>query len=189
MPLLPDRLIAGPVELLRWREKFVDDLLAATVASYAELHEWMPWASTIPTKAALREVVDAGYASFEADQEWQYLFREVETGEVVGGGVLHKRVGPDGLEIGYWVRSDRTGCGYATAGAGALTDAAFRSLPKLQFLEITMDKANHASAQIPRKLGFRLDREVSRDIVTPGHTGRGLVWMLNRSTWESSRLI
>jgi RimJ/RimL family protein N-acetyltransferase len=46
-----------------------------------------------------------------------------------------------------------------------------------------MDRANGASAAVPRKLGFTLIREEERPRVTPGHTGVGLIWSLDRSTW------
>jgi RimJ/RimL family protein N-acetyltransferase len=48
-----------------------------------------------------------------------------------------------------------------------------------------MDKGNAASARIPSKLGYELIGEEDRDIVTPGHTGRGLVWRMTRATWRA----
>ena len=65
-----------------------------------------------------------GFGLFEAD------------GELVGGFGLHRRRGPGILEIGYWVRSDRTGRGYATGAARALTQAAFDGFPDVDRLEI-----------------------------------------------------
>ena len=99
---------------------------------------------------------------------------------LLGGAGLHRRAGPKVGDIGYWTRSDRVGRGYATAAAKALTDVAFDLVPDIERVEIHMDRANEASAAVPRKLGFRLHHEEVRVIEAPGHTGIGLVWVLDR---------
>ena len=63
------------------------------------------------------------------------------------------RIGPGGLEIGYWVRQAFTRRGLATAAAAALVEQAFR-LPGVDRLEIVHDELNVASGGVPRKLGF-----------------------------------
>ena len=180
MALLPDVLPAGPLELRRWRQDHLDRILDAVAASFPELHRWMPWAETMPTAAEQLEVLRAGEAAFDADQEWAYVVVEPEAEELVGAAGLHPRSGPGTVEIGYWIRTDRTGRGYATDTAGALAAVAFAHLPGLEQVEIRMDQANVASAAVPPKLGFRLLGHEERDILTPGHTGQGLVWVLDR---------
>jgi RimJ/RimL family protein N-acetyltransferase len=179
MSLLPDTLSAGAIELRRWRTGCLEDLMAAVRASLRELRQWMPWASVMPTAEDQLAVLTVGEASFDADTDWSYTLHELESGELVGGTGLHRRLGP-AIEIGYWVRSDRTGRGYATASARALTAAAFSHIADIERVEIHMDRANVASAAVPRKLGYRLDREEPREILAPGHTGTGLVWVLDR---------
>jgi RimJ/RimL family protein N-acetyltransferase len=140
----------------------------------------MPWAATLPSADEMSAVLRAGEASFDADQEWTYTLVERDSGDVVGGAGLHPRSGPESIEIGYWVRSDRTGRGYATAAARALAEAAFVSLGHVERIEIRMDAANRASAAVPPKLGFHLVGAEGRDLLAPAHTGRGLVWALDR---------
>jgi RimJ/RimL family protein N-acetyltransferase len=125
-------------------------------------------------------VLEASTAAFDADQEWSYFVIEPSTTELVGGSGLHRRAAPDTVEIGYWVRSDRTNRGYATAAAAALAEAAFVYLPEVQHVEIHMDKANLASAAVPPKAGFRFEREEIRECLAPGHTGSGFVWVRDR---------
>jgi RimJ/RimL family protein N-acetyltransferase/SAM-dependent methyltransferase len=180
MPRLPDRLPAGPVELHRWTLDRLDDLMAAIDASLPELQVWMPWANPAPTREAEAAALDSGRATFDADHEWQYFLVESETGELVGGCGLMRRAGPDTLEIGYWVRSDRTRRGYATAAARALMDAVFANLPEIERVEIHMDKANAASAAVPPKLAFDFVGEETRDRLAPGHTGVGMIWVRDR---------
>ena len=181
MPLLPDTLAAGPVQLLRWHEDQLDDLMVAIGLSFTELQRWMPWADSMPSAAAELAVLASGSAAFDADREWQYLIHETSSGDLVGGAGLHRRLGPTALEVGYWIRSDRTGLGYATAAAGALTNAAFAHVGGVDTVEIHTDAANLASAAIPPKLGFTLAREEPRSPQTRGGTGTFLIWELERS--------
>jgi RimJ/RimL family protein N-acetyltransferase len=181
MPLLPDILPAGPVQLLRWQPDQLDGLMVAVERSFSDLQRWMPWAESMPTSTAELAVLHSGAAAFDADHEWQYLIHETHTGELVGGAGLHRRVGPTALEVGYWTRSDRTGLGYATAAAGALTEAAFACVAGIDRVEIHTDAANLASAAIPPKLGFTLVREEPRSPQTRGGTGTFLIWELERS--------
>ncbi len=187
MALLPDVLAAGPLELRRWRPDQLDQILDAVAVSFTELHRWMPWAETMPTAAEQLEVLRAGEAAFDGDHEWAYVVVEPETDELVGAAGLHPRSGPGTVEIGYWIRSDRTGRGYATGTAGALAEVAFTHLPGVEQVEIRMDRANLASAAVPPKLGFRLLGHEVRDILTPGHTGHGLVWVLDRPPGRCGR--
>ncbi|HVA07447.1 MAG TPA: GNAT family N-acetyltransferase [Acidimicrobiales bacterium] len=180
MALLPDVLPAGPVELRRWRPGLVDALVPAIADSFEELERWMDWAQAMPTPEELLAVLVAGEAAFDADQEWDYTVYELVSESLVGGAGLHRRGGPNVLEIGYWISSQRTGLGYATAAAKTLSEAAFTLVPDVERIEIHMDRANKASAAIPRKLGYRLDHEEIRQIEASGHTGIGFVWVLDR---------
>lgn len=186
MALLPDCLPAGQVELRRSRTELAVEVADAVRHSFVELNRWMDWAQALPTVDALRQELARSEDRFEADEEWQYSMFEVESTQLVGGAALHMRA-EDTAETGYWVRTDRTRRGYATSSAWALTDAAFLAMPHLDRVEMRMDSANAASVAVPRRLGFRLLGEVERELRTPGHTGLGYVWELDRRTWERRR--
>lgn len=159
----------------------------AIALSIVELQRWMPWASDgVPTVEDERAVFASGAASFDADADWGYSIVERATGELVGGCGLHPRDGHARLEIGYWVRSDRHGRGYATVAAQALVDACFRYVDAATRIEIRMDAANIASARVPPKIGFQFDGEEERPLLTSGHTGRGLIWSIERHRWRSA---
>ena len=80
------------------------------------------------------------------------------------------------MEIGYWVRTDRTRRGIATSAAGALTRAAF-SLPGVERVEIHCDQSNRPSAGVAAKLGYILARTEPKEPAAPGETGRFMVWV------------
>lgn len=176
--MVPEEIEVGAhgLVLRRWRSADAGPLLAAVEASLPEFRRFMPWAMERPTVesigAYLETVVSGatlGFGLFDAG------------GDLAGSFGLHDRRGPGILEIGYWVRSDRTGRGYATAGARALTNNAFGCFPLINHIEIRCDPANLASAAIPPKLGYRLDRTDAVDIEAEAQTGKQQVWVLDRA--------
>jgi ribosomal-protein-serine acetyltransferase len=183
MPLLPDRVSNSQLELQRWSLDQLDALLAAVEMSFNELHTWMIWAATMPTRRAMHSVIADDVTRFDSDERFQFFVMERSTGELVGSAGLHRRGEPDELEIGYWIRSDRTRRGYATQVAGLLTSAAFDASTQIVRVNISMDANNHASAAVPKKLGFVRQGEHERDVVTPGHSGRGAMWTMERRNW------
>lgn len=165
----------------RWRAEDAQALNDAVAASREHLLPWMPWAGEPPMTLAqrLRQL-----ASWE--REWRAggdcvygIFAEEE---VAGGSGLHRRLGPGGLEIGYWLAAGFTGRGLMTVAAGLLTDAAFNA-PGIEFVEIHHDKANERSGAVPRRLGYTLVREVAREPQAPAEIGIECQWRLTREQW------
>jgi RimJ/RimL family protein N-acetyltransferase len=187
MAAMPDVLDASPLTLARWRPEDADELLDAVRSSFAELQQWMHWAQTMPTREEQREVLTEGSTAFDAGTDYGFLFRETATGALVGGGGVHRRVGPGAVEIGYWVRTDQYNRGYATRAAQGMTDAAFTYLPDVDRVEIHVDCANIASARVAEKLGYRLLGTEQREKVALAHTGEAYVWQKARSEWSLTR--
>jgi len=177
MATAPNVIAAGPIELRRWSTDALDELMNAIERSHAELATWMPWANPLPTRDEELAAVTSGMRDFDDGIAFHYFLFGVESGELVGGASLLPTEDENVMQIGYWVRSDRTGCGYASAAASALTTLALRDL-HLSAVEIRMDCGNLASAAIPPKLGYVLAREETREIIAPGHTGKGFIWRL-----------
>ncbi|HYA08074.1 MAG TPA: GNAT family N-acetyltransferase, partial [Gaiellaceae bacterium] len=80
---------------------------------------------------------------------------------LLGGTGLHPRVGPGGLELGYWIRASATREGIATESSAALTRVAFE-VCGADRVEIRIDPANKASFGIPRALGFPVEATLRR---------------------------
>ena len=114
----------------------------------------MPWAWEAPEPVEVVEERIRGFQEqFEHGENYAFgLFTPDET-ELVGGAGLHRRVGPGGLEIGYWIRASRVRQGFATEAAAALTRVAFERCG-VDYLEIRIDPANVASLAVPAKLGY-----------------------------------
>ena len=177
MSARPDEEIEhGQVLLRRYREDDLDAVLAAVTESVGHLSPWLPWAANY-SRAAAEAFLDS------SDQSWAdgtvYNYAITTAGALAGGIGLMARIGPGGLEIGYWVHQAFTRRGLATAAAAALVEQAFR-LPGVDRLEIVHDELNVASGGIPRKLGFTEVGRCVMDMSAPAGTGVGVIWRLLR---------
>ncbi len=147
----PREILAhGPVTLRRWRAADADVVYRAVTESLDHLRPWMPWAADYDLASA------TGFVR-QCELDWEsgaaFNYAIISGDDIAGSCGLMARIGPGGLEIGYWVHGERTGRGLATAAAAALTAEAF-TLPGIDWVEIVHDAANVASGRIPRKLGF-----------------------------------
>lgn len=169
-----------PSEHLVLRRVQVDDaegIATAVGASLDYLRPWMPWATLDAAEPRTQRIrVSEADELWEAGTDFIYsvLLRPELT--VIGEIGLHRRVGDGGMEIGYWIDTRYSGRGLGTEAAGALTDLAL-ALPGVTRTEIHCDVANQASAAIPRKLGYRLDRIDRHQPEAPGERGRRMVWV------------
>lgn len=171
----PEVLDVAGVQLRRHRVDDADAIAEAVAASLAELRPWMTWASDEAAdpdvqRCRLEDVVP----HWDDGTDFSYLI--VASNQVIGSIGLHARVGPEALEIGYWLRTDFTGRGIATACTGELTSAAL-ALDQTSRVEIHCDEANSRSAAIPRRLGYRLDRIDDDEATAPNEIGRSMIWV------------
>jgi RimJ/RimL family protein N-acetyltransferase len=178
--MVPEQIDVGAdgLVLRRWRLTDAPAALAAIERSLPELRRFMPWAMQEPTSESVGAFMERAWDPTPPETFGFGLFHA--GGDVVGACGLHGRQGPGILEIGYWVRSDRAGRGYATAAARALTEMSLERFPHVDRVEIRCDPANLASAAIPPKLGYRLDRTDAVDVEAAAQTGKQQVWVLDR---------
>lgn len=159
----------------RWREQDAPALHQVVQESIEHLRPWMAWVSDgYPPEAAT-----AFIASTAGDwvKGTAFNYAIVVSGRLAGAASLMARVGPGGLELGYWLHPDQVGRGVATRAASLLVAEAFRA--GAQRVEIVTDVANTRSAAIPKRLGFTVvDRRPPQEPVTSGEDGLDVVWRL-----------
>jgi RimJ/RimL family protein N-acetyltransferase len=176
----PESIREGNLLLTRPRTADRDEMIDAVNASLDELRPWFPWAQQPATEESVGTFLESVERSWEEGTGFAYVGREAGGDEssrrVVCGCGLHVRLGPGALEIGYWVRTDRTRRGIATSAAGALTIAAL-DLGGVERLQIHCDQSNRPSAGVAAKLGYTLDRTEPKEPAAPGETGRFMVWV------------
>lgn len=176
----PDEVDAGQILLRRWQADWAPDLLAAVRASLPQLPaSGATWATDDYSLDSARQFLDRVARNWAEHSSFSYAMT-LPDGDVVGAASLMTRMGPGVLEVGYWVHSDFTGRGFATAAAVALTEVAL-SLEAVQKVAIRHDARNRASARVAERAGYA---EVSRRPSTlEGASDRNEVEVI----WEQRR--
>ena len=113
--------------------------------SLRELEPWMPWASAAYDEASARTWIE---------QPGEHPFVIVDADGRIAGtcGLNHVDELNRRANLGYWLRSDRTGRGFATAATRLLVAYGIETL-RLQRLEIVMSVHNHASRRVAERAG------------------------------------
>lgn len=185
MEPLPQETEAEGLVLRRWVTAEAPALHEAVVASVEHLRPWMAWIRHEPLTVPERADLIAGW-----ERDWldggDVVFAIWQDATVVGGSGLHRRIGENGLEIGYWVHADHVGRGIATTASRAATDLAF-TVADIDRVEIHHDVTNAASRRVPEKLGFVAVAEAAakREDLAPAETGTDCIWRTTRSSWRA----
>ena len=163
-PLVPDQLRTARLLLRRWRESDAAALAPVLAVNVAHLGPWIPKRVAEPANGErLTERLREFSGAFDARREWRFGVFAADDQRLLGEVSLFPRdasgrVAFDAaveIEIGYWIRVDETGRGYASEAARAAIELAC-ALPHVSRLTIRCDERNAPSAAIPRRLGFRL---------------------------------
>lgn len=186
-PLPPRSLTDGTIVVRRYEPGDGAALASAIAASLEHLRPWMPWAADEPLPVEAKEALITQWeARWDAGEEFVYAVAPVgDERSVIGGSGLHPRIGPGGFEIGYWVHAGHTGRGVATATARLLTAAAL-DLDGTERVQIHHDRANAASAAVPRRLGYRFVEERPDEATAPGEVGIECVWEMDADRWAAT---
>jgi len=179
---LPAEIATERLLLRCWRAGDGPGLKQTIDSNLEHLQRWMPWAIDEPSS---QENMAARVLKFErgflAGEDWPYGIFSIADLSVVGACGLHRRSGPNTLEIGYWIGRRYTRQGYATEAARVLTETAF-SLSRIEHVEIRCDPENVASAGVPNRLGYSLVGILKGDTVTPAGEPRDtMVWRIGRA--------
>ncbi|MGA5563540.1 GNAT family N-acetyltransferase [Streptomyces platensis] len=172
------------VVLRRWRGQDLDVPHQLITESRDHLIPWMPFAASHDREQGEAFLV-------RCQEEWgsgqAYHYAITTDGVVVGSISLMRRIGPGGLDIGYWLHPAWTGKGLATRAAAALVQAG-RRMPGIDRIEIHHDEANPASGAVARRLGFtEVERvQLPEGPTAPSETGIDVIWRLETRTSPSA---
>ena len=162
-------------------------MLADSITESVEhLKPWMPWAHAEPEPfEAKEERVRRFRGMFDLQQDYIYgIFNKDET-RLLGGTGLHTRLGPEQLEIGYWIHKDFANQGFVTESTAALVKVAFE-IVRVHRVEIHCDPRNFASAAVPRKLGFTHEGTLRSKIRFLDHWIDSMIWGLVEEEYPES---
>ncbi len=158
-------------ERLYLRDFSTADWLAVhRYAADPEVVRFMSWGPNTPEETL--NFVTVAAASAERQPRRRYdlaIIRKADLSLIGGCGLYIQAPRTFEAEIGYCLRRDHWGCGYATETAGLLLRLAFGPL-QIHRVFATCDPHNLASARVLEKAGLR------REGLMRGHMRRGGVW-------------
>ena len=180
---LPALVVGARLRLELWRADAVETIGALVDRSRLTLSQYLGWAMD-PIDAAAEAAVQA-----DLERRWRAGLDVgwviVEDGASRGMLGLHRRGGPDELEIGYWLDDAATGRGIMTEACAMATDVAF-GIEGIGAVEIVHDAANRRSAAVPARLGFSRVAALSSTPVAPLESGIKVRWSVTRRAWLKS---
>lgn len=188
MTVMPYRIETSRFILRCWDPADAALAKQAVDRSLPCLQQWLGWSLEEPKDLDQHIATRRRFrALFDSDQDYVYGIFSTKQDRVLGGTGLHPRLGPEALEIGYWIASDAQGQGLATEVSRVLTDIAFLR-PETDRVEIHIHPHNRSSIRVPEKLGYQLEAVLKRrmrDI--PGYGPEEpqdmMLWTMFRSDW------
>jgi len=177
-----DRLV-----LRCWSPEDAPALRAALDACDSYLRPMIPFMKDEPRSLQQTAQWLRGHrAAFDLGQMYRYAVFDAAEQNLLGENMLLARVGPGGLEIGYWTHKDAIGKGFATEATSAMIRVAFE-IEKMKRVEIMCTPENHASASIPARLGFTHEATLKkRALDSEGGIQDLMVWSLFAADYPSS---
>jgi RimJ/RimL family protein N-acetyltransferase len=125
-PPAPYRIETERLVLRCWDPADAPLLKDALDSSLEHLQPFMDWAHDEPQAVEAKAELLRGFrAAFHTGASFVMGIFDRTEDQVLGGTGLHPRIGPGGLEIGYWVRASATRQGIATEVSAALTRVGF----------------------------------------------------------------
>jgi RimJ/RimL family protein N-acetyltransferase len=181
------RILTGRLLLRCWSPDDAPRLRAALDANDSHLRPSIPFMKDEPRNLYQTTQWLRGHrAAFDLDQVYRYAVFDATGETLLGENMLIPRVGPGGLEIGYWTDKDAVGRGIASEASCAMIRVAFE-IEKVERVEIMCSPDNIASASIPAKLGFTHEATLMKRVRDTENKACDLmVWSLFAADYPSS---
>jgi ribosomal-protein-serine acetyltransferase len=182
----PALVVGDDLRLERWLAEAVEPVQRLVERSRLTLSEFLPWAMAPVT------VEEEAKAQVDSEAKWRagemVGWTIVEDGAIRGMLGLHRRGGPDELEIGYWLDDEAVGRGIMTRACTLATDVAFAT-DGISVVEIIHDAANARSAAVPARLGYRRTDAFSDEAKARLESGIKVRWCTWRDEWLAAHPI
>ena len=181
------RIETNRLVLRCWSPEDAPCLRATLDTCDAHLRPWIPFMKEEPrTLEQTAQWLRGHRAAFDLGQFYRYAVFDSDEKNLLGENMLLSRVGPGGLELGYWTHKDAVGQGFANEASCAMIRVAFE-IEKVDRVEIMCAPENRASAAIPAKLGFTHEATLMRRALdTEGKNLDLMVWSLFQADYALS---
>lgn len=172
----------GPpeVSIRPYTEADVDELVAAVQESFAEIAPWMVWCHRDYATEDAAFFIRATIAGREAGTSFEYAIVD-DRGALVGTcGINHINSIDRFANLGYWIRTSRTGRGFAPAAVRLLADWTFANT-ELNRLEIVAALGNVRSQRVALKAGALREAVLRQRLLVGGAPSDAVMHSLVRS--------
>jgi ribosomal-protein-serine acetyltransferase len=150
-------LTDGKVSLRPYRREDAAALYEAVRESLPELSAWMIWAHQGYSLKESRQWIKGKPGEWKRGLEYDFAIFDAGDGTYLGGCGFNRIDNANRLaNLGYWVRSSRTGRGVATAATVLLADWGFEKLG-FQRIEIMAAVDNLPSRRVAEKAGAKVE--------------------------------
>jgi RimJ/RimL family protein N-acetyltransferase len=161
-----------------WDPNDAAQIQRAAAESKEHLLPFMPWAQDEPQTVEQKVQLARRFRGlFDRGEDYVYGIFNKDESRAIGGTGLHTRLTGNALEVGYWLHKDFINQGLVTEATAALTKVAFE-LYHIERLEIHCSTENHASAAIPKKLGYLHEATRRRLGYAHGKPSDSMIWTL-----------
>jgi ribosomal-protein-serine acetyltransferase len=169
-PIPPEQVETDRLLLRRFTRRDVDSLEEGVRASLADLHEWLPWAHMDYTREDAVAFIRDSIQAWRDGKAFDYAIRLHGQPDLHVGNISIWQTSRSGRigEIGYWIRSDMLGRGYATEATGALTRVGFDNL-LLHKVTLRIAVGNRGSERVAEKLGFTVEGVLREELLIRGN--------------------
>jgi len=154
-PLEPLERSTDRFTLRPFRRRDVEPLYSAVLVSFAELHQWLPWANKRYSRLDATNFVKDSTRAWREGRAYDFAIRAHGYPNVHVGNmsIWHtSRVFRTG-EVGYWINSEHANEGVATECARLILAVGFEELHMHRII-LRIAIGNRASERVAEKLGF-----------------------------------
>jgi ribosomal-protein-serine acetyltransferase len=166
----PDQIETDRLILRRFNRRDVSSLEEGVRSSLADLNEWLPWAHMDYTRDDAVAFIRDSIQAWREEKAFDFAIRSQQNPERHLGNISiwqTSRTGRIG-EIGYWVRTDLTGRGYATEATRGLMRVGFEHLG-LHKITLRIAVGNRGSERVAEKLGYTREGLLREELLIRGN--------------------
>ncbi|MES2072933.1 MAG: GNAT family protein [Pseudomonadota bacterium] len=155
-----------------------DALLAAVLASHAEISAWESWCVPDYGKQHAVDFLKVCEQGWQQGSEFSCgIFSQADASLMGTVALNHIRKMYNMANLGYWIRSDSTGSGIATRAALALATFGLGQIG-LGRIEIVVRHDNLASRRVAEKLGARAEGLARNRLLLHGEPKDAMMYSL-----------
>ena len=162
----------------RHRIEDIPSVFEAIRESIAEISPWMPWCHDDYTVDETSLWIRSRAEEWRRDKAYDFVIHDLHTQAVVGGVGLNTLNRQHQIaNLGYWVRTARTGQGIATAATLLAARFGIEELG-LRRIEIVAEVKNVASQRVAEKAGAKKEAVIRKRLLNRGESRDAVLYSL-----------